>query len=76
MVPSEMLTSQQNSTKDLTMENTPVTTDQPKDRNADQDISTRENQDAVETSDPKETLTQRNTTVQSQADKLEERLIK
>ena len=57
------------------MENTPATTTQSKNNNADQNISTRENEDAPESSALSDAPTQRNITAQSRADKLEERLI-
>ncbi|MCA1574540.1 MAG: four helix bundle protein, partial [Acidobacteria bacterium] len=53
------------------MENTPATTTQSKNNNADQNISTRENEDASESSALSDAPTQRNITAQSRADKLE-----
>ncbi|MCM3905924.1 MAG: four helix bundle protein [Pyrinomonadaceae bacterium] len=57
------------------MEDTPFTADQPKNRNAHQDITNRESQDAAEKADVEQAQNRRNNTARSQADKLEERLI-
>jgi hypothetical protein len=57
------------------MKNTPFATNQSKNRNPHPDINTRENQDAAETSELRDSPTQINITARSQADKLDERLI-